>query len=232
MAKKKEKKVDIIDLGEWSVPVTWNDIDLATFSEIERYYEDKDKEFDIREVLHILTHKTMDEINVLPAEFLEIILEKLMFLQTKPEVGAPKNEVMIDGEKYFINVMEKMKTGEYVAFDTVVKGDKHDYASMLAILCRKQGELYDSKYEAELFEKRREMWNKQPVIKILPLISFFLQLWYIQRMPSQLYSMVEEAINLTQQNIDSSHKIGVFRRRYLNSQMRKLRKSLESSKNI
>ena len=226
-----EDKDNRIDLGEWTVPSKWTDIDLATFSEIERYYEEKEKDFDMREVLHILTHKTMDEINMLPAEFLDIILEKLSFLQKQPEVGEAKNEIMVDGEKYFINIMEKLKTGEYVAFDSALKNDRHDYASMLAILCRKQGEVYDSKYEAELFELRKEMWNKQPVVNILPLVSFFLQLWYVQEMFSQLYSLVEEAVNHTQQSINSSHKIGVFKRRSLNSQMKKLRKLLESSRN-
>lgn len=227
----KEKDENIIDYGTFTVPTKWEDLDLATYSDIERYYTQEDKKFDIREVLHIFTHKTVDEINQLPAEFLEILLEKLAFLQTKPTIAEPSNKVIVDGEEYMINVFEKMKTGEYVASDTILKGDKHDYASLLAVLCRKKGELFDSKFEAEVFEKRREMWGKQPVVKILPIVNFFLQLWYVQGMNSQLYSQVEEAVNHIQQNIDNSPKIGAFRRLYLNWRMKKLRKLLKSNKN-
>lgn len=222
---------EIIDLKEWTVPTRWEDLDLATYSEIERYYGDEEKKFDVREVLHIFTHKTVDEINQLPAEFMQILLEKLAFLQTKPEIAEPSNKIIVNGEEYMINVFEKMKTGEYVACDAVIKGDKHDYASILAILCRKKDEVYDSHFEAELFDKRREMWGKQPVVKILPLVNFFLQLWFAQRMNSQLYSQVEEALNLTQQNIANSPKIGAFKRLYLNYRMKKLRKLLKSNKN-
>ena len=224
-------KEDIIDLKEWTVPTKWEDLDLATYSDIERYYSQEDKKFDVREVLHIFTHKTVDEVNELPAEFMQILLEKLSFLQTKPEIAEPSNKIIVNGEEYMINIFEKMKTGEYVASDAVIKGDKHDYASILAILCRKKDEVYDSHFEAELFEKRREMWGKQPVVKILPLVNFFLQLWYVQGMNSQLYSQVEEAVNHIQQNIDNSPKIGAFKRLYLNWRMKKLKRLLKSNKN-
>ena len=49
--------------------------------------------------------------------------------------------------------MEKLKTGEFVAIDTILKSDPHDYISIFAVLCRKDGEIYDSKFEAEEFDK-------------------------------------------------------------------------------
>lgn len=222
---------DIIDYGEWVIPTSWNDITLDMFSDIERYYADKDKNFDIREVLHILTGKSKDEINALPAEFLDKILEKFSFLSEKPETEEPRNWVVVDGEKYIVNTFEKMKTGEYVSFDMAMKNDKHDYSTFMAILCRKQGEVYDSKYEAELFEERKKMFGRVPVMDVMAVVSFFLALWFVQEMSSQLYSKVEEAISLTQQSIDSSDRIGAFRKYYLTSQVRKLRKSLRSSRN-
>lgn len=221
---------DTIDYGSWNVPESWHDITLDMFSDIERYYADKDKNFDIREVLHIITGKSKDEINALPSDFLDKILEKLSFLSEKPETEEPRNWVVVDGEKYIVNTFEKMKTGEYVSFDMAMKNDKHDYSSFMAILCRKQGEAYDSKYEAELFEERKKMFGKVPVMDVMAVVSFFLALWFVQETNSQLYSKVEEAINLTQQSIDSSDKIGAFRKYYLTSQVKKLRKLLKSSK--
>lgn len=223
----------IKDFGKWNVPTKWDDITLKIYQEIEKYYEDKEtKEFDVREVLHILTNKDWDEINALPAEFLDTILTHLIFLTTTPEVGEASNKIVVDGVEYKINVMEKLKLGEYVAVDTVLKADKHDYASILAILCRKEGELYDSTYEAEVFDKRKEMFENQPVTKILPIVSFFLDLYITLETPSQLYSQVESAISHIQQTIDSSQKIGDSKRLSLNWQMKKLRKSLKSIKRI
>lgn len=220
----------IKDFGSWNVPTSWNDITLKKYEEIERYYEGKDEKFDVRDVLNILTDKTEDEINALPAEFLDTILTHLIFLTLTPEIGEPTNKIVIDGEEYSINIMEKLKLGEYVAVDNVLKADKHDYASILAILCRKKDEIYDSKFEAEVFEKRKEMFEKQPVMNILSIISFFLNLYIASERLSHLYTVVEEGINLIQQSIKSSEKIGVFKKLSLNSQMRKLKKSLRSIK--
>ena len=225
-----EDKEIIKDFGEIKVPRSWDDITLKVYQEIERYYKDKDKEFDVRDVLHILTNRSEDEINELPAEFLDIILTHLVFLVTTPEVGEETNKIEIDGVEYSINIMEKLKLGEYVAIDNVLKADSSDYASILAILCRKEGEAYDSRFEAEEFEKRKEMFEKQPVTSILPIIGFFLNLYIVLGKHSQLYSLVEEGINHIQQNIDNSQKIGVSKRLSLNWQMRKLRKSLKSIK--
>ena len=146
-----------IDYGKISIPTSWDEITLKQFQDIERYYDDKDKKFDAREVLHIFTNKTVDEINALPLELTEILMNKLLFLQEKPKDVEPSNKVKIDGEEYVINVMEKLKTGEYVTVDAILKNDKFDYSSIFAVLCRKNGEIYDSKFEAELFEQRKEM---------------------------------------------------------------------------
>lgn len=221
-----------IDYGKWNIPTSWDEITLKMFEDIERYYSDTDKKFDAREVLHIFTNKTVDEINALPLELTEILMNKLLFLQEKPKDVEASNKVKIDGEEYVINVMEKLKTGEYISIDTIMKGDKYDYGSILAVICRKEGEVYDSKFEAEMFEKRKEMFEKQPITKILPIIGFFLNLYVTLRIPSQLSLEVEAEINRIQKHIETSERIGVFRKRYLNWRMKRLKKLLKSSRNI
>ena len=222
---------NIIDLGSVTVPTKWDDITLKKFSEIERYYSDKDKKFNVIDVLDILIDKDRDYIMSLPSEFLESILNKMSFLQTSPKTKEPSNKVTIKGETYIVKTMEKLKTGEYVSVDTVIKNDPHNYAAIMAILCRKDDEVYDSKYEAEILEDRIKFWEEQPVTEILPVVSFFLTCYMALEIPSQLYSKVEEAITHIQQNINSSDKIGVFKRCYLNWQMKRLRKSLKSTNN-
>lgn len=221
---------NIIDYGSVTVPKNWDELTLKKYQDIEKYYEDKEDNFNVIDVLDILIDKDRDYIQSLPAEFLDTILTHLVFLSTTPEVGEPTNKIVIDGEEYSINFMEKLKVGEYVAVDTVLKADKHDYSSILAILCRKKGEIYDSRFEAEEFEKRKEMFEKQSVTKILPIIGFFLNLFIVLERHSQLFTVVEEGINLIQQSIKNSEKIGASRKLYLNWQVKKLKKSLKSIK--
>ena len=223
--------MDNIDYGQWTVPTSWDEITLKMFEDIERYYDDKDKKFDARDVLQIFTNKSMDEINALPMELTEMLMDKLLFLQEKPQDVEPSNKVKIDGEEYIINVMEKLKTGEYVTIDTILKGDKYDYGSILAVICRKKDEVYDSKFEAEVFENRKEMWERQPIMKIMPTLGFFLNLYMTLRIPTQLSLEVEEELNRIQKRIETSEKLGAFRKRYLNWRMRRLRKLLKSSRN-
>ena len=223
---------NVIDFGKWTTPKSWEELTLKQFQEIEKYYSDKDKNFDVREVLDIFTDHTRDEIDQLPINFTDKLLNELSFLKEQPKYGDASPKIEIDGEEYCINVMEKLKTGEYVAIDTILKSDPHDYISILAVLCRKKGEIYDSKFEAEVFEDRQKLFAKQSIIKIMPLISFFLSLYILRMTHSQLYSEVEEGLNLIQQNIDNSENLGVFKRLSLNSQMKKLRKLLKSNKSI
>lgn len=225
-----EDKEIIKDFGEWKVPSKWDDITLKVYQEIEKYYKDKDEKFDVRDVLHILTNKTDDEINELPAEFLDTILTHLIFLTTTPDVGEATNKIVIDGETYTANVSEKLKVGEYIAVDTLVKDDAHNYAAILAILFRKEGEKYDSHFENEVLEDRIKMFEEQPVVNVLPLVNFFINCYITLQTPILLSSRIEEAISLTRSNIESLHKSGEISKRSMKSAMKKLKK-LEKSIN-
>ena len=222
---------NIIDLGVWNVPSSWDEVTLKQYQEIERYYEGKDKGFDIREVLHILTNHTEDEINMLPLDFLEQIMGSLSFLQEPIKEEKSRNWIEINGERYTVHTENQLKTGEYIAADTALKGDKHNYAGILAILCRKEGELYDSKFEAEVLEGRIKLFEKQPITKILCIIGFFLQLSVISMTPTLLSSKIREAIDLTRKDIETSVKNGELSKRSMKSLEKKLRK-LEKSINF
>ena len=220
-----------IDLGEFTVPTSWDDITLLMYEDMERYYADKDEPVRLLDVLHILTNKTEDEINDLPVEALDLITEKLSFIKDEPKVEST-NKITIDGEDYIINTMEKLKLGEYVALDAAKKNDQFDFASMLAILCRKNGEKYDSTFEAEMFQKRKEMFEKIPITKVFGLINFFFLYAGTLGILSQLYIQAEEDLSYIQQTIKNSTKIGAFKKWRMNSQVKKLQKSLKLIKSI
>ena len=226
-----DKNENIIDLGSINVPDSWEKVTLAQYEAIERLYEGKNENVDVRKIVHILIDKDEDYINALPIDFLEEIMGYLTFLQEPIPEQEPKNWIEIDGERYEIKFMEKLKFGEYVSADSVIKNDPHNYAAILAILCRKDGEVYDSKFEAEVLEDRIKLFERQPITKILCIISFFLGLYVQSEIPSRLYTMVEEALDLTAKNIANSQKIGGWRRLYFRWRMKRLRKLLKSSKN-
>lgn len=223
---------EIIDLGQWTTPKSWDDLTLKQFCDLQRFYSDKDKDFDAREVLHILCNKTVDEVNQLPIEFTEAILSKMEFLTTQPEYGKPSNKLTIDGVEYVINTQNKMKTGEYIAVTTSVKSDPYNYAAILAVLARKDGEIYDSKFENEVLEDRIKMFEQIPMLDAMPSVAFFLNLWVISALPSQLRSKVEDAINLTANRILSLRNAGLMSKHAMKSAMKKLKKLKKSIKFI
>ena len=223
---------NIIDYGNWTVPSGWNELTLKQFQDIEQYYSGKEKKVDVREVLHLLTDHSIDEIGQLPIEFVNKLLERLIWLQEAPKWDDPTNKVEIDGEQYVVNVKEKLKTGEYIAVDTVLKSDKNNYAAILAILCRKEGEIFDSKFENEILQSRIELWEKQPITKIMPIMNFFLQCFLILRAPSQMSMEIQEAINLIRKDIETSVKNGEHSKHFMKSVMKKLKKLEKSIKSI
>ena len=223
------------DFGEWKVPQSWDDLTLGKFQELERLYDgddDKERKFDVRDVLDLMTDRTKDEINELPIEFTDMLLRKMYWLHEQPDFGKPSNKVIIDGVQYTVHNENEMKFGEYVALDTAMKGDKHNYAAMLAILCRKDGEIFDAKFENEILPSRIEFWKNVSVMKVMPIVSFFLELSSMSLQVSQLSSEIQEGINHILKHIETSKRNGVFSALYTKWQVRKLKKLQKSIKNI
>ena len=223
------------DFGEWKVPQSWDELTLGKFQELERFYdgdEENERKFDVRDVLDLMTDRTKDEINELPIEFTDKLLRKMYWLHEQPQFGKPSNKITVDGETYTVHNENEMKFGEYVALDTALKGDKHNYAAMLAILCRKEGEIFDSKFENETLPSRIEFWKNVSVMKVMPIVSFFLELSSMSLQVSQLSLEIQEGINHILKHIETSKRNGVFSALYTKWQTRKLRKLQKSIKNI
>lgn len=224
----KNEDKEIIDLGSWDLPRGWDDVSLKMFSEIERYYSDKEKQFDIRDVLHIVCNKTFDDVNALPLSITEKLLEHLAWFTEQPQYGEPTSSLVINKEKYKIHFDRELRTGELVATDTIIKTDPHNLAGLLAVLCRKENEPYDSKFENEVLPERIKMFEEMPMTKVMPLIHFFMSSYVILKSCTQSYMMVKEALNHTAKAIETSQNLGVCKKWYLTWQINRLKKSLES----
>lgn len=224
--KEKEKSINF----EINFPTSWEEITLKQYQDIEALYEENENA-SMLDILGVISDKTANDLKKLPFDvFEETILPKMSFLYEKPKEQEPTNKIVIKGETYFVNFMEKLKTGEFVDSQTVLQKDKHNYAMLLAILCRKEGEIYDDDFIANKLNDRVKMFEQQPITNILPIVSFFLRLWQQYALPSLLSLKVEEAIDQVVQDIKDSHKLGVGRKLYLKWQMKKLKKSLKSIK--
>lgn len=222
----------IKDFGQWKVPTKWEDVTLQQISELERLYSNDEKKIDIRDVIAILARKTVDEVNALPSEFLEIILSKMEFLETRYEDQEPSNKVVLDGETYLVHTERTLKTGEAIAAQMAISADKYDYPTLLAIICRKDDEVFDSHYENEVLPLRIEMWKKVPALKVMPLIAFFLKLWMLRQSPSVLSSQCEEELSQLANVIETSYKDGGISKRSMKSakkQLDQLRKSINGT---
>ena len=217
-----------MDFGEWNIPTKWEQVSLKQYQQLQFIYEGE--KVDIRDVIAILTKKEKKEIDELPTEFFQSIMEAISFVYEKPETGEPTSKIEISGETYQINFTEKLKTGEFVDSQMAIEADKHNYALLFAILCRKAGEIYDDDFIANILPDREKMFEEQPITNILPLVGYFFQLWKIYAIPTFLSSTIEAGVNQLAKDIKSSQKLGVGKKLYLKWQMKKLRKSLQSIK--
>lgn len=221
---------DKIDLKKWTIPTSWDEMTLLMFQQLEN--EKVNETFEITDILHILAGKTKDEVMQLPVEFIDIMLSKLDFLKTPMEKVEPSPSITIGKDTYTVNTMQKLKTGEYISLNNIIKADPKNFAAMLAVMCRKEGEVYDSKFEAEVFEDRVKMFERQPITKVMPIVAFFLELSMMLNLPSQLSSMVEEEISHIVKELETSQKIGALKKHYYRWRMTRLLKQLNLKKPI
>ena len=229
---KKKKEENIYDFKKWNVPVRWEEINLKTWSKIQQLYtENEDSSFDIIELVSVLCNKKRSEVQELPTSFLDIILTHLQFLYTPIPKVEPKPYIEINNERYEINIMEKMRTGEYIDINTILKDDKYSYATILAILCRKKGEVYNDTYISEKLDGRIKMFENLPITEVLPIITFFLNCYLLSEVTTQLYTTIEDGVKDIRKNIQILHQNGEVSKRSMKSvekTLRKLEKRLKS----
>lgn len=232
MSKRKKEEVVVKNFGSIIVPTSWEEVKLKDFVALMRLQDDENKtDVSLIDIMAVLTGTDKKYIYSLPSDFANTIMAHLLFLN-EPLKEEPKAEVEINGEKYKINYMEKLKFGEYTDANTVMANDKFDYASLLAILCRKEGEKYDDDFIADHIENRTEMWNNQPITKVYPLVCFFLTLSALSGQHLQHYMTdAEQAINQSLTHIEDLLKDGAakkFSLSYVKARwkLRKLRKCM------
>lgn len=220
---------DIKDFGKWDVPVSWDDVTLGQLMELDKLGGSTPS---LTNVISILTGKPLEIVEQLPLQFTNAIISKMDFIKERPNI-EPSVSCNIGGERYSVNVIEDMKLLEFVAVEDILKNDKDDVASILAVVCRKDGEIYDSEFENKVFAERKQMFLDTSCMEVLPVVSFFLLRWSLLEQTSQRYSMMKEAaLRLIQENISHLQNGGVgggyFTRRSWVRKLKRLRKYIDS----
>lgn len=206
-----------------NMPLSWEEITLEMFEEISKLY-DNDKKPTITDILSVLTNIKKEELEQYPVEVLNTIISQAQYINTQPcKSDDLSDSIEIDGEKYMINYQEELRFKEFVDSQTLIEGNNRDYASLLAILCRKQNELYNDEYISKEFNKRVDMFLHQPITKILPLVNFFLKrLLVSEKYTQQFLKELKDEASKYLDSIETSVKNGDGKKRFSKSQMKKL----------
>lgn len=231
-----KKNDDIIDLGEINLPSSWDEVTLGIAVAYTKAASEDISDYEkLVKAAAAFSQKDEDFIKNLPLPILETILEKLKFiLSTKKEENVePTNSIKIDDETYSINFKEQLRVGEFVALETAMKTDPNGYLPQaLAILCRRDGELYDSRFENEILPSRIEFWKQQKFVDVKPLIDFFLNKYEIFKKTLVISSTIDQAKSLIAQDIENLLKDGEASEQCTRWQRRKLKRLLKSTKQI
>lgn len=205
------------------IPEKWEDVSLEKFIQLQSLYQDENKPT-IKEIISVLSEIPLDELNQYPALVIEKIADKIDYL--KEEITQEVlNYIDIDGERYQINYMEELKFGEYVDVQTVLDSDRTNFPAILGILCRKEGEIYNDDFIALKLNKRIEMFSKQPITKIYPLIGFFLNLYLLSPNNIQSFSQkLKDQANHILTATEDLARSGTGLKRFMNFPMKKLKK--------
>lgn len=219
-----------MDFGKITIPTKWSEVTLKQFQELMKVYNQEDK--DILDILSIFTQKSKKELRQMPSEFIETMLVHLQFMNTKLEV-EPSSQIDIDGKIYRINYTEKLKFGEFVDVETLIKEDKYNWAAILGMLCRLEGEIYDDDFIANQLDERIKMYEELPIDRALQLINFFLKLklrYITYSLRSLTLKEAREAAESLVQSIRDSVKAGAGTKLnsiYAKIELRKLEKQLK-----
>lgn len=196
-----------VELGQYNIPTKWEEVTLKQFQQILELENKNDN----LAILAIMLNKTKEEVQQLPSKVLTLFYQNLNFFKEEPK-SEVDNKLTINDELYVINDKDNMKVGEYADFNEVLQYDRNNYAYMLAILCRKEGEVYDDKFIAEKLNKRKEMFENIPVTEALKTVNFFFQKFISLETNTMNYStaLKEEVRSLIAASIKDLRKNGAW----------------------
>lgn len=207
------KEKNEVELKPINVPTNWDEITLGTYQKLQEYYKSlkDDEPIDTIKFIALLSNYSEDEVLLLPVAFVNNIVLKLDFLKKIPNPNV-SNKITISGETYYLLNMDEMKFGEFTDVNMSIKNNPNDYASILAILCRKPNEIYDQEFINKRFEERKKLFESISVNQALSVLGFFLKYYEQYRIPSEdCINQLRQEVELYATSIENSLKNGAYR---------------------
>lgn len=239
-----DKKMETVyDFGNVNIASSWKDVTLQMMCDFWKITQDKkdlleedkkkaeaDKKqvdetlekYNVtdKDILKVFSDIDPEKIDLLPVELYEQLMGHLSFTVTPYESKKPSKYLTIDGVEFVVNDMESLKVKEYKDVDTILRVNRFDYPSLLAVLCRKKtgtrhdnvtglswdiNEDYTDEFANRVFDARREMFAKLPISDVMPVISFFLLKSVASKQVSQKSIMtLGHQLNELVENIENS----------------------------
>ena len=137
-----------------NVPTNWSEVTLEQFDKIIEISNNKDLTTAEREIrlVAVLTKMSVTEVESLDAPTFQMITDKLIFLNTKPDKVIPVESFVINGKDYHADIAPRSWTaGQFLDYK-VLAGEDIDKkaARLLACFIYPEGAAYnDGSYDVE-----------------------------------------------------------------------------------
>lgn len=190
-----------IENTNYNIPSEWSDVKLSQY---EKWFDTdiKTKEDEVAFVSKV-SGIDLSVLQSLPLSFYNDLAQIIGFA-LKDANMLPKCNIKIGDIQYSINAENELTLAEWVDTEAVLGGSEDRLASVLAIVCRPTGEIYDNKKLPE----RIELFKNMTMDKLFPLFSFFLTLNEQYQKIMNLSLMVQEATDLLHRVTETSLKNG------------------------
>lgn len=174
----------------YNVPESWNDVTLGQYEKWFDYVADsKIKEV---ELVSKISTIPFDLLSTLPLSFYTDVLNMVSFAFAGNDF-KPSNKIVIGDEVYSISIKDELTLAQYVDVEATFEEDGNDsrLSEILAIVCLKKGEKYDSK----VLKERKKLFQDLKMNEVFPLLAFFLELKKNLLKITTFYSKVVEQAN-------------------------------------
>lgn len=212
----------------YNVPEGWNDVTLGQYEKWFDYVADtKMKEV---ELVSKISTIPFDLLSTLPLSFYTDILNMVSFAFAGNDF-KPSNKILINDEVYSVTTKDELILAQYVDVEATFEEDSNDskLSEILAIVCLKKGEKYNSK----ILKERKKLFQGLMMNEVFPLLAFFLQLKKNLLKITTFYSKVVEQANqfadlikTSAENGDGTKLLPKLQRMKYRSLMKSLNKQL------
>lgn len=152
----------------YNVPEGWNDVTLGQYEKWFDYVADtKMKEV---ELVSLISTIPFDLLSTLPLSFYTDVLNMVSFAFAGNDF-KPSNKILIDDEVYSVSIKDELTLAQYVDVEATFEEEGNDsrLSEILAIVCLRKGEKYDSK----ILKERKKLFQDLKMNEVFPLLAFF-----------------------------------------------------------